>query len=863
MKSYRQLTFRYLKNQKKRTLLTILGVILSIALITAIGTMMESLNHKNLEDVKKSNGYYHTQLVDMTKEQLEILKKHIRVEQVGYKIEGGMAPVLRNTYIKIEGYDTNLREMMYISLLEGKMPEGDNEIALEKWMLQEMPGKPKIGETIVLDVEEISEQQVLEQIFGDKENQEDSVVKRVPHQFVLTGILENDADSQMKGISRGVVTPSTVEKLKENKGIRYNGFILIKEGLPIQKSIHEIAQNINLDKTQVKDNARLLFLIGQSQDQKSNDAVNNIIVFLVSLIVIATAAVIYNAFHISVLERIRQFGILRSVGTTPKQIREIVLGEALVIALIALPLGLASGILAVKIVLALLNLSKYSILATVEVIISPRVLLGSAVTGVIAVILSALSPAYLAGKVSPIQAITNRQKEKKAIKKARSYLMIRRFLGIGGEMAYKNLRRSRKRFAITVFSMCIGIVIFIVFNAFVHYMFQGMHGKDAFLKDYKIVQMGSNDTRGFTEKDYEDLKEISGVKTVYKDHFKSVMVTFPQNKMREEYKKELISRQGELQNLKGSECFKPLTSSLFWGYDDIGLAEAKKVLLSGTADREEINHEKGVLIVQNQEIRRNEDNNKAIIQSANLKVGDYIYIDVKEELYKEDAGVEGLQKVKIVGILDKVPLSYPYPSDSIAVISTEEVFQSLTGMSQYAGFDVEVDKDADKEALKPKLKEMAERVRGGTLIDYGEKAGVQEQARITVSVLLYGFVAVIALIGALNIINTISTNLILRTREFGTLRAVGMTMDQMQRMVITEGVLYGIIGAFWGSIIGTGLSYLLYQFAIEIEGMIWVFPTNAILIAGIGTIVITLLATLVPLKRVARMNIIESIGREE
>ncbi|MDF2547581.1 MAG: permease [Anaerosolibacter sp.] len=862
MKSYRNLTFRYLKNQKKRTLLTILGVILSIALITAIGTMMESLNHKNIEDVKKNNGHYHTQLVDITKEQLHTLQNHTRVGRIGYKVEGGMAPVLRNTYIKVEGYDNNLGDMMYLTLLEGKMPKGDNEIALEKWMLQEMPHKPKLGETIVLNVQNTSEEEVLEQIFGDKRNQENKVEQTTAHPFILTGILENDYVSQMRGISKGIVIPSTAEKMRENNEVRYNGFILIKEGLPIQESIAEIAQNINVDQTQVKDNNRLLLLLRQSRDQKSNDAIDNVIVFLVSLIVIATAAVIYNAFHISVLERIRQFGILRSVGTTPKQIREIVLGEALIIALIALPLGLASGVLAVKIVLSLLNMSQYSVLAAVEVIVTSKVLIGSAVIGVIAVILSALSPAYLAGKVSSIQAITSRQKEKRAIRKARSYRLIRRFLGIGGEMAYKNLRRSRKRFFITVFSMCIGIVIFIVFNSFVHYTFQGMHGKDAFLKDYKITQMG-NDTRGYDEGDYEKLKDIPGVKTVYKDQFKSIMVTFPQDKLKEEYKKELVYRQGKVESLKGSDYFKPLQGSSFWGYDDLGLAEAKKVLLSGTADREKINQEKGVLIVQNLEIRRGKDNHAAIVQGTDLKVGEYIYIDINEELYKEGAGLDGLQKVKIVGILDKVPLSYPYPSGNIAVISTEEVFQSLTGIHHYTGFDIEVNQDADKDTLKPKLKEIAEGVRGGSLIDYGERAEVQAQAKIAVSVLLYGFVAVIVLIGALNIINTISTNLILRTREFGTLRAAGMTMDQMKGMVITEGILYGIIGTFWGSIVGTGLSYLLYRFAIEIEGMIWIFPTNPILIAGVGTIIITLLSTLVPLKRVARMNIIESIGREE
>ncbi|MFZ5354154.1 MAG: ABC transporter permease [Bacillota bacterium] len=864
MKSYKSLTFRYLRNQMKRTVLTVLGVILSISLITAIGTMMESLKYETVQHQIRNSGNFHASISGVDKEYTNVLARHTRLAKLGIATIGGYAKAGDNSYIKVAGLDKNYQEMMFLSLLEGKMPEKPDEIAVEKWILNELPGEAKLGERITLIVEDKTEAEIVDKVFG-KEADKKAVRPILPEKTItltICGILSNSDNSQLMSTSLGAVLPEVVESIRGAENTDYGCYFLIKDGLKIQQSISELSEDLGISRSSINDNKRLLALLGESEDEQINDAVMYVIAFLVVLIVIATAAVIYNAFHISVIERIRQFGILRSVGSTPKQIRAIVLGEVAVILLIALPLGLISGIMAVKIVLGLLNLSKYSVFFATKVIVSFRVLAISSIVGITAVFISALSPVFLAGRVSPIQAIMNQSGDKKAIKKYRSHKLVRLIFGVEGEMAYKNLRRNRKRLFVTVFSMCIGIVIFIVFNTFAYYAFEGLHGNDNYVPDFKLHSLRTEQAI-YDAEVYNEITGIAGVEKAYKIMEQDRYITFSMEGFTEEYKAELAGNKINLNVLGDSGCFNPPDTSILWGYDNMALAEVKKVLIEGSADVEVLDKEKGVLVVVNQEIRRASDKKQAVVKALDIKVGEYIYIDTKGMLGQGSENIEDLTRVKVVGLLDKVPLYVPYPIWKIAIITSENTFKHLVGNEGYHGFDIEVTKDADKDAIKQRLVEISQSVKGGKLTDFGEMAGIMSQARLAVSVLLYGFVAVIALIGVLNIMNTISTNLILRTREFGTQRAIGMTMGQMKKMIVVEGIFYGIIGAVWGTSIGLILSRLLFNSMNNVYGMVWKLPINAVIIAVTGTIAVTLLSTLVPLKRVANMNIIEAIGREE
>ncbi len=864
MKSYKDLTLRYLRNQLKRTLLTILGVILSIALITAIGTMLESLKQQSIEEAMKSSGNFHTSISGLNFEQINVLNSHLYVEKSGFEVTGGFAKTPKNSYVRLFASNSVYQQMLYISLAEGRLPQTKGEIALEKWALRELGEDLKVGDSITLDMMDVSEDEVLDVVF--KKNPDVTEVQNkeaVRLELTISGVLENNSESRLKSIARGIVAPELIEELKGKSFAGYKTYILIKDKKAIQEGIGEVCKSLGMEKSNAKDNSRLLYMLGQSRDKQTNDSVLYVTIFLTGLIVAATAAVIYNAFHISVLERIKQFGVLRAVGTTPGQIRAIVFGEVLIVLLISLPLGLLSGVLAVKMVLALLNLSRHSFFIGVNVVLSGKVLASSALVGAASVFLSALSPAFLAGRVSPIEAIMNNRSHKRLMKKPKSYKLIRGILGVEGEMACKNLKRNQKRFFITVFSMCIGITVFIVFSTFAHYTFEGLHGKDGFIGDYGLYSTKDDGTQIYDYKDYEAIKGIEGIKEIYKTSHMQAAVTYSISKLTDEYKREMEHYGLEIKPIGNTDNLKPITSSLLSSYDEKGMERAREVLQDGTTDIEAINREMGVLIVQNKEINRSKDGKQSIIKASNLRVGDYIYVDITSGLMGEKQDLNSVQKLKVVGVLDKLPIGEPYPKFSVPVVTTEEVYRKITGKTGISSFDIFVEKGANKEKIREELFKLSEKDKSGMLVDFGEMAAELNQIKLSLSVLLYGFVAVIALIGVLNIINTISTNLILRTREFGTQRAVGMTIGQMKKMIVTEGVLYGVIGTLWGTAAGVVLSRVLFTLAIQVRGMLWKLPMDAIAIAGIGTLLATLLSTIVPLKRVEAMNIIEAIGREE
>ena len=141
MKSHKSLTIKYLMNQKKRTLLTLVGVILSIALITGVGILFESMYFDSLQNVKKSNGYQHAMFWGMKGQELEVLKNHVKVEKVGHKTEGGIAGLSRDTFVRITCCDRDWQELMYLNLVEGRMPQEEDEIALEQWLVRDMDSK--------------------------------------------------------------------------------------------------------------------------------------------------------------------------------------------------------------------------------------------------------------------------------------------------------------------------------------------------------------------------------------------------------------------------------------------------------------------------------------------------------------------------------------------------------------------------------------------------------------------------------------------------------------------------------------------------------------------------------------------------
>jgi ABC-type transport system, involved in lipoprotein release, permease component len=877
MKSWEDITFRYLKAQKKRTILTIVGVMLSVALITAIGTMVASMRDMLIREAIAQNGDYHASFTGVQPDKINKIQNNVDVKSSGVMGMGGYgiiskvddsgektgkeAPVPPYRYLTLDYYNKGMFNIFNVTLKEGRLPQGPGEIVLDYWALNYFPGKLRVGDKIKLDVGFREVPGRPKALRPEGWSSDEKFTKTGEKEFTIVGLIKPLGFSSDEYIAKGI---AYLDSSNLPKDLTYNVYVKMGSVNNAREKAEGIAKSAGLfsadgstTKYAITYNERVLRLYAQSADAFLNESLTGILIFIILLVVVSTVAVIYNAFNISVLERVSQFGILRCTGATPQQIRKIVLKEARTVSLIGIPLGILSGLLAMKIVLGVIGSFKYVYYKDLTVSISPAVLLLSAAVGFITVYLSAYGPALKAGGVSPLDAVRNAGAFKKEnLSKVKNTAIAGLVFGIEGRIAFKNLRRNRKRFRITVFSMVISIVLYIAFGALVDYMFKMDVASNNVDMDFSLRYSNMQDG-GIPSSVYNDIQNISGVKRVYKYSNDYVEVLLPENKVNSRFK-ELV------QNIEESPKFKGmmvLRNSSIVCYGDEGISDLKEYLKEGSIDADALNRENGVILMDTNKVSNGKSAGGALINATNIKVGDTIKCAFMSKgapdtmIYKD---------VKVMGILNKGMMNETYnESGGVYLITTEKAFENLRGESNNSFMYIKLTGEAGREPVSKYLSDLRDKDPRYNYTDYSEIASRSRDGAITISIFLYGFVAVITLIGCLNIINTISTNLILRTRELSMLKAVGMTGGGIKKMVCTEGLLYGLISAVYGGILGTGFTFILFRIVIGVREFAWTMPWNHILIAVFGAAFVALVSSLIPLRRINNGNIIENIRMEE
>lgn len=849
MKNYTGLIPRYLKKQPRRSLMTILGIVLAVALITSVGIMGKSIQNAQIESIEKAQGSHHACIKGLTRKQADILKNHAKIGQTGVVSLAGSHDIPDNDIsILVGSWDKNAVEMRNITLVSGKLPEKGNEIILEEVVLGKLGLEPRVGEKVKLDIK-----------LTESKGTGNTSSSTTSMDFVLSGIYKKLEGYGAYGTSYGIITHDTVIKLAAPEGNMNMAFIRVKDGLPIIGTLDSIPHDIGADSKEVvvAHNSELIRAIGEEYpgENRVNGAKisRNILVFL---IVISTAAGIFNIFHISVLERIQQFGMLRSLGTTPGQIRRMVLGEALMLSAVSIPGGLIFGILLSK-GMSLLMAGIFGSISHITV--TTEILLVSAAIGAAAVLISAYSPALVAAKVSPLEAIKSNNDviKKSKIKQKKWHTLIAGVSGVSGKMAWQNLWRNRKRFLVTVFSMCIGIILFIVFSYYIS-LFDILMADDM-KSDYILATntLSSDSKSGYTRKVYDEIRDMKDIKSVLASSSLFGFTMYPEGKMTPAREKEYS--QYSMHFPRDSKTGAYPLHSYFNGFSADLLEEAIKCADIGEPDIGKMSYEPEVLLVD-----------KELISSGKSvwKPGDEIEVRFTQVVEGEGVDepyktVEVVRKVKIAGLLRD--FSYGFiAANSPTVIMHEDLLRKWFGDINYQRFDIFVNSDADSKAIEKSLKGIADGVRYGRFYSREESKKENEENKKQVTLLCYGLVAILGVIGITNIINTISSNLIIRTREFGTLRSIGMTEAQMKKMVSAEGAFYGLVSSFWGSIIGVLLAYILFVLIkSDMHDIAWILPWKAVTVATAVNISVGILATFSPLKKISSMNIIESIKAVE
>lgn len=859
MNHYRKLSGRYLQQQRRRSALTVLGIVLSVALISALLTMGQALRDNYLAQTIRDYGSFHFAYDKSEPSLYGKLADHAMVDRVGRLRSGASTPISGGaSTITVYEANKDAESLLPIHLRSGRLPAAPGEIVVEQWVLALLPDQPELGDSLQLNA-----------------------IDGTAQEYTLVGVISNQRSSQLNHASSAytLMPDATAPDAAYPESL----FVTLKKGVDISSQVptfEQMGERFGV-------NNRVLALMGEAPDDNFNRALQIIFGSLVGLVMLSTIAVIYNAFHISVLERIRQFGLLRTIGATPRQIRNLVLQEASTLALIGIPLGLAIGWGGLWLVLWGMIRSGFEIMQMEDFSLTFHwwVIGMSVGVSIAAVLVAAWLPARKASRVSPVEAAKGAGSiVRESIRRARLPSPLR-LLGIEGKMASTNIRRNRTKFRITTFSIVISVSLFIVFHYFTQETFRIVvdtteNDKIAFvLTRYDIVG-NHQETDGSSGQDpaadivdaetLEHIRRLPGVEeayTRYDDGFPYPGAVVPEAALNPDFER-IADLQFERVRA-GSDheggVNVPVRLQL---YDDHRLAKAARVLESGTTDPAKLAEEDGVVIIQTVRPMNRQEGRKEIVPLTKFEVGDTISLRFGDYEASEDE--YAYRQVKVAGILSQSAFDSAYTLNELTVIATKPTYARLIEALPadlrpnvaVTGIEVALRDGADAEPVRQELERMAASIPGGQLINIIEQQKEARQFSLQMQIFVYCFLLVIGLIGSLNIINTVQTNLLLRRREIGLLQAVGMTMRQIRTMATAEGAWFGVIGSFWGLLFGGALCYFLFVQLSGIEGIPFAFPWSGALIACLFALVIGLISVQGPLRRMAKANLIEELRED-
>ncbi|PFP08894.1 ABC transporter permease [Bacillus thuringiensis] len=475
--NYKQLSRRYLKGNKKRTLLTLIGIVLSVSLISTIGLFMNGTQISQIENTKKRQGYsFHAVVLNYDESILKKIKYNPQIESFGLMSQGETVQV-GEAAVQMNFADDNALEFLKYSIIKGRLPSNDQEVAVDPWVLPYIKENIQIGDSFELNEKK----------------------------YKLVGFLSDSTYTQENKVGRLLTYKS-----KFSAG---EGKILV--GISSKANFNEVLEGLKT--ISGENNINISNELIQLEKPGYNNSIMATLIITISIVVIATIVVIYNAFQISVVERTRQFGLLRSIGATRKQIRQIVLREATFLAVIAIPIGIICSLIALTSLQFTFSLLMENSKAVSIFHVDWNILLISSIITLLSVIASSLYPAYFAGKISPLLAISSRLSIKKEQIKKQKNSMVKKPLSIPLSMAMKNVKRNKNRYTITILSIIISSVLFITFSYLMSVAFASKSFDKLSVKSDITIKIVDNNPDHLAESEQvlHQLKSLENISKVY------------------------------------------------------------------------------------------------------------------------------------------------------------------------------------------------------------------------------------------------------------------------------------------------------------------------------------------------------------
>ena len=860
MNLLKKLTIKNLKLNKKRTIVTIIGIMLSVALVTAVATMYASGLKSLVIYEKYIKGDFHVEFMDVPSDDVKNIKNNNGVEDVYLTKEIGYAPLKdsKNSgkpYAYVMGFNKGALENLSIRLKSGRLPQNEDEIIIPTHLKTNGRMDIENNKEITLEVgERVSDTSKLNQYVGYDADKE-KIINTKQKTYKIVGVYERSATNIEPYIAPGYTFISYIDDnnftgnvnvyAKYNKVGSKNHIKVTADIIGVNADLLNRYYYGSFDNEEEFINVRgelekaryatdfNSYLIALEKDPISNSGIGNLgyVVIVVCIIIVFTSVFcIKNSFDISITEKIKQYGMLRSIGATKKQIKNNVFYEATILGLIGIPLGLLLGFIASYILIIICNiLLNDSLTGGINMVLSYSIIsyIVAIILGIITIYLSALKSARKASKISPIDSIRNSANLKLNSKKLKVPKLINKIFGVGGEISYKNIKRNKKSYRTTIVSLTISVLVFIALTYFMN----------AFMSEIKQEVNATEYNINYYIKNNEEKNIINKInQTVKLDNIKNYSIirttngTFNNPKYNIEH--ENINDNIYIVSI-GEEAYKKYLKSLNLNYDDV--------------------KDKGILV---DEIKYSVNKNDKIVNKQ-----DRLYKYNKGDIVSMNLYIESNEtniNLSVGAISDVRPFGLQKNTEEVYFVVSDEYYDKINGGSQY--YNVYFD-SSNASKLQEDIDKILKDERY-SVDNKEENVRIMRNLILLIGIFLYGFITVITLISVTNIFNTITTSMELRKPEFAMLKSVGMTTKEFNRMIRLESIFVCTKSLIFGIPIGLAISYLIYLLLNQDGGLKYHVPFNGIIISSIFVLLLISILMKYSISKINKQNTIETIRNE-
>ena len=856
MNIFARITARTMKENKTRTIVTIIGVILSTAMITAVATLGGTFQNFFIEYTKEQDGNWHVAGLSLPVKEAEKAEKQAevvnstKVAELGYaRYEHLLSPMM--PYLYVQSFSENTRSMLPVALKEGKFPEKQNEVIIPDYLNANLEegNQILIGDTLPLELgereykgERLSQSN---SYMGTETKAEESFVPKEKREFTVVGIYDYSSLVTSVGApgyevyaGPGNETGSYTDLYVELKDI--------KKTYDFQKEVFGGYGSVTHES--------LLRWYGVVDNDRFSTVYTGLLLILTAVIMTGSVLLIYNAFSISLRERSTQFGLLSSLGATKKQLRQSMRYEAFMVSLIGIPLGVLSGIAGIGITLHFIEegLSQwlYGKNKEIPLVVNAGAVLLSIAVAFFTVFISVWIPSKRIKRLSPMEAIRASEDIKIRPGEVKTGGWVFKIFGLPGMMADKNYKRDRKKYRTTIVSLSISILLFTTAALFQIYLIEtGSFVMDVPAADVECV-LYEPDKDG--EKTDKILEKTEGIEEIFSYEKLYLMMQVPS---------EILGSVFEGREVMTDENYTVISAETVILPNEVFEEMAKKEGISLSAYK---NTEVPRFLYTENEHTYNSSTQRYETQEYFLENGEKRaelgLVTTSEKQEKEIFEPQG--EVILGDAVENLPEKMGIRNTDFALFMSESMYQDF---SEYflrtdpiKTYNIKCENPGVvSETLEKELKEQG--IQSENVTDLHALYQQDRNTMMAVQILTYGFIILISLIAVANVFNTISTNFMLRRKEFAMLRSMGMSPKGFNRMLYYECLIYGSKSVLYGIILTVMVSYVICKVIGIGADAGFVIPWGALIIAIAGVFLVVFASMIYAMCRIRKNNIVEEL----